>query len=64
MTRVLGATLIFIGVLLLTPLVYGAVLVAGGSTLAIISPGGLILAFVLVTALALIWLGLRAFRPR
>jgi hypothetical protein len=61
--RIFGAVLILVGALLLAPLVYALVLAASGSSVAIISPGAFILAFTVVTGLALIWLGLRAFRP-
>lgn len=67
MTRILPVILIALGALLLTPLVFAAVLIVTGPSMsvAIVAPEALILlALAPIAGLALIWLGLRALRPR
>lgn len=67
MNRIVAVILIAVGALLLTPVVFAAVLMATGPSVsvAIVAPEALILlVLVPITGLALIWAGLRGLRPR
>jgi len=65
MTRIVPAIFILIGSLLLAPLIYGAVLVASGSSVTLNNSGGLLVFVIIpVSGLALIWTGFRGQRPR